>query len=565
MEDCQSDEEEEDTRNNEDTKRLIADLNDVHAKQNESSLKLLQAVEGWRLLTIFGIVCIWYGVIVVWELKARPFWFLEVSATRRGVLDMIINAPWGLRLVASECGLVGHSALLASDTAAFFAFIVAGQKKDLHQLEKASVLAIIQGATMLHLVTVNKIVSEAVRASNDPRALTSIFWIIGKPFELTTLALSGSLLEWTPVRISYMPGLTIASLLAAIVIGFGQNLHSRSTRYVQQQNIANHKKKIFLGLGFILGLASSCIAALALFPNFYQWQRLLIATIAVVLCGLTPLYLVLESELAAIGAFFILRACCTLDVRGATFLYYTEPLPGFPQLDEFFMSTILGYVAEICALAGILIYKNYLKKWETRKVFQLVAALTCLSNLSAIPLIYWRLFASYPFFDRLAIIIEEAISVIVLNVNDVPLTLLVSTRCQPGNDATVFALLGSTRHFANQFAPFAGNLILSLLGANPKDKPGDRADVDALNRLWIAKFIVALTVLLPAFSPIIRLIPENDIGGTATSVTRADNTSSHRHNSTSVCSVEEEEETAATSSTGTSIGMIAVARGNINK
>ena len=211
-------------------------------------------------------------------------------------------------------------------------------------------------------------------------------------------------------------------------------------------------------------------------------------------------------EIASVNGYRMLDHMARPDLRAVTFLFYTDPKTFYrdgPHLDPFFYSAIMGVVARAAAFGGVVVYRSYLRDWSFRSVFRLVAILSCVAHVGALP-VYLRLFKSSRLLDMGFILLEEAIRVVVKHLTDIPSTVLQSRCCRKGNDSAVLALCGSARFLSEPVQTYSAILLLSYFQVNPSSQ---KTDGDHLRHLWKVKLLAAAVGLVPAIFFLDAMIP----------------------------------------------------------
>lgn len=205
--------------------------------------------------------------------------------------------------------------------------------------------------------------------------------------------------------------------------------------------------------------------------------------------------------IARIQTFVIIQNMFTISVESATFFFFTDDALQYPEGPHFsiaFYVSVLGIVGSICAVVSVVAYQIIMKHWKYRSVLIFNNLVYCVVSLLNVVLFRrWNVAWGIP--DTVFVLGAEVFQVIIGQWTHIPMTILMSSLCPKGVEATMFALLAGSSNLGASLAQYQGAFIMEVFGINPRGLPGESA---AFSNLWKASLISTLVLIIP-----VALIP----------------------------------------------------------
>lgn len=238
----------------------------------------------------------------------------------------------------------------------------------------------------------------------------------------------------------------------------------------------------------ILSLATSLVGLLDLSP-LTLFVMSLVGAPLMILC----FFLLVDRRIAKIQAFVIVQNMFTLSLDAATFFFYTDSIeayPDGPHFSSFFYVTVMGALATLLALLGVISYQVWMTRWRYRTVL-LVTNLLYVGVSTTNLFFFTRWNVAWGFPDWLFVLGSEGLQVVTAVWSSLPFNVMMLQLCPPGLEASMYALLAGSSNLGSALSQYQGAFVLDALGIRPTGAPGEGAQFD---QMWIA---VALNTFLP--------------------------------------------------------------------
>jgi hypothetical protein len=212
---------------------------------------------------------------------------------------------------------------------------------------------------------------------------------------------------------------------------------------------------------------------------------------------IAALFLLLEDRrVALIQTYVLLQSVCNISTSSADFFFFTDTAAQYPEgphFSTFFYVTVMGIVATLLYLAGVLLYKRFMEEWRFRTVLRLSNALLILfGSLNVVLVLRWNVAAGLP--DWLFVLGAEGLQMVTSAWASMPVSLLMIQLCGPGIEATTYALMAGCANLGRALAQYIGAFLLEVLGVRPTGAVGESAQ---FANLWQASLIALLLPLIP--------------------------------------------------------------------
>jgi len=209
-------------------------------------------------------------------------------------------------------------------------------------------------------------------------------------------------------------------------------------------------------------------------------------------------FALVDPQVARVQAFVIIQNMFTVSVESAAFFFYTdtpEQYPEGPHFSSFFYVTVMGCLATVLALVGVVTYNMFMSHWSYRRTLLVTNLLYILVSLTNVPFfLRWNVAWGLP--DWLFVIGSEALQVVTGVWTSLPFRVMMLQLCPQGLEATMYALLAGSSNLGNALAQYQGAFLLDVLGVKPRGQPNESAQFD---NLWIVVLINTLLPIIPLF------------------------------------------------------------------
>ncbi|CAK76688.1 unnamed protein product (macronuclear) [Paramecium tetraurelia] len=175
------------------------------------------------------------------------------------------------------------------------------------------------------------------------------------------------------------------------------------------------------------------------------------------------------------------------------FFFYTEVLGFNPK----FLGQ-LKFMYAVASISGVLIYNNYLRDIQFRKIFLVTTFLYYLCYQSIIILVT-RKNVEWGINDKIFCIGDQVMLQFVGELNIMPVLVLACRMCPKHIEATMYAMLMSTINFGSMLGSWLGALFLIWMKIDQTD----------YSRLWLFIAITGVFILLPL--PWLYVVREDEI------------------------------------------------------
>jgi len=216
-------------------------------------------------------------------------------------------------------------------------------------------------------------------------------------------------------------------------------------------------------------------------------------------CGtiqLASFYIFTNPVIAKVQTFFFLSNLCSISIDSAAFYFFTDneaQFPDGPHFSEFFYLSVIGTVASVCSILGVIIYNCFMKEWKYRYIFIGSNTLLILVNLLNIVIFKrWNKKIGIP--DSVFVLGGNAFQQVVASWTWIPGVILLSHLCPNKMEAIMYALLAGSSNLGSNIAGHLGAVELELLGIRPDGSHNETAQFD---NLWIASLISTLLPIIP--------------------------------------------------------------------
>lgn len=210
----------------------------------------------------------------------------------------------------------------------------------------------------------------------------------------------------------------------------------------------------------------------------------------------------LSPVIARCNAFAMLTSCFGISISGASFYFYTDDAiayPAGPHFTPFFFNTVMGCIAQLCSLLGIVAYQRYLTRFTFRTVFMFSQAVT--AGLSCLDvMMFARVNVKLGISDHVMVLGASAMENLVAQWNWMPQVLLFSRLCPKGMEAMMYALLAGSANLGSTISSNLGAFVLHSFRIQPTGSQGDAAQFE---HLWL----VALLATLMPLGAVLLLVP----------------------------------------------------------
>lgn len=326
-----------------------------------------------------------------------------------------------------------------------------------------------------------------------PDLLTYVWFGISVAGLLSAMA-SGAVIQFLGANTCYLIG-AVPAMLVVVPVVFGyfeeeqlndEEVSSIRSRFAQQKGVCL--------LCVMMLVMTLTLSASGLFIRNSSIAAALGATLSLVM--LASMSLVLSPTIAKFNAFSLLQTSFTFPTWGASFYFYTntpEQYPEGPHFSPFFVTTVMGTIASVVSIFGIVSYNRYLKGYNYR--WLLVFANIAFSLLSLLEVIVFsRLNVRLGIPDEVFALGGSVLLAVVQEWMWLPQVVINSCLCPEGMEATMFALLAGSHSLGTGISYNMGAFLLGSLGVRPS---GQENESDQFDNLWIASLI---GTVLPLFS-----------------------------------------------------------------
>lgn len=231
-----------------------------------------------------------------------------------------------------------------------------------------------------------------------------------------------------------------------------------------------------------------------------------IVSISVSVIVLVCCSVVLTPVIAKFNAFALIAQIAIIPTSGASFYFYTDTAlqyPAGPHFSPYFFNTVMGTVAQLCSMAGVVLYQRHLKNWKYRHL--LIASnfvyflLNCLDAV-----VFARLNIAWGIPDHVCVLGLAAFENILYQWSWMPQVVILSYLCPKGMEATMYALLAGCHNLGNTVSYNLGALVLQQFHVQPMGTVGD---AEQLENLWKASATAAALPFLTIMC-LYKLVPD---------------------------------------------------------
>jgi len=340
------------------------------------------------------------------------------------------------------------------------------------------------------------------RPQHGPDLLTYV-WTGITVGNLVATASAGPLIEWLGAFRIYAV-ITVPAVSVLLPTGLNwleETKISRSEAVAGRAKLAEQPELIILVV--LMGLATLVLVGVGLVQES-AWTNLAVASVVSAVVA-SAFMLLLRPMISRMNCFFFVQTCCTVDISGAAFYFFTDDKTEYPEGPHFsttFFASGLGVCVALLNLVGMWIYNHYMQTWSYRSLFVFANLLLCAVNSFGL-LVYtrWNLALGMP--DTLFVLGTWGTVGIVQMWMWLPGLVLLSQLCPSGVEATMFALLAGCHNLGLSVASYAGAYLLEALGVAPRGAVDEGRE---FKNLWVAGLVQAVApaltlVLLPWMIP----------------------------------------------------------------
>jgi MFS family permease len=252
--------------------------------------------------------------------------------------------------------------------------------------------------------------------------------------------------------------------------------------------------RVFLLCGIIGGtsLFTSLVGLLGL-PTLYLFIVSLVCAAAMIggLFALMPVRMI-----ALVQTYNILNSMCSISTSSADFFFFTdtpEQYPEGPHFSYFFYVTVMGLVATILSLVGIVLYNLFMTRWRFRTVLRFSSLMLILFTLPNIMFVNrWNVWLGIP--DAVFVLGAEALQVVTGTWASMPIGLMMLQLCPKDIEATGYAILAGSSNMGRALSQYFGAYLLEVFAIRPTGAPGESHQFD---NMWKITLISVLLPLIP--------------------------------------------------------------------
>jgi len=235
--------------------------------------------------------------------------------------------------------------------------------------------------------------------------------------------------------------------------------------------------------------------------NMCSLTKMTNAVVALIVVGImtTCFGVFLNPTIGRLGVFIVIQGACCIQIDGAAFYFFTdneEIFPGGPNFSDFFYSTGIHVIVDLCNLLAIAFYTCCMKNWSYRSMNMATNCALIAAHLYGV-LVFTRYNRVLGIPDKGFVLTSVAMDTITRTWMWLPQVLLTSQVCPRGSEATIFALVNGAANLGHSCASMIGAAVLEGFGVVPSGEPGD---AEKLAKLWevalFAALLPGLTVML---------------------------------------------------------------------
>jgi len=231
---------------------------------------------------------------------------------------------------------------------------------------------------------------------------------------------------------------------------------------------------------------------LAGLPTLYLFILSLVSAAVMIggLFGLMPV-----RQIALIQTYNILQSMCSVSTSGADFFFFTdtkEQYPEGPHFSNFFYVTVMGLVATVLSLLGVLLYQLFMTRWRFRTVLRMSNLMLILFSLPNI--IFFNRWNVGIIPDEVFVLGSEALQVVTSTWASMPIGLMMLQLCPKDIEATGYALLAGSSNMGRALSQYMGAYLLEVFNVRPT---GALRETHQFDNLWKVALISIFLPLIP--------------------------------------------------------------------
>eukprot|EP00405_Crypthecodinium_cohnii_P013192 CAMPEP_0206438504 /NCGR_PEP_ID=MMETSP0324_2-20121206/11670_1 /ASSEMBLY_ACC=CAM_ASM_000836 /TAXON_ID=2866 /ORGANISM="Crypthecodinium cohnii, Strain Seligo" /LENGTH=571 /DNA_ID=CAMNT_0053905977 /DNA_START=120 /DNA_END=1835 /DNA_ORIENTATION=+ len=479
------------------------------------TVELLSQAYGWRILglIVFGQ---WIVKGLVWGYcdVAMDFLFREyaVPGPRMQICRAIATLPWAIKplfgLVSDVAPLFGYKRgphMLLATVSGVTAYIVLSFAALRGLPVKGAVLCLFAGCLQVSVVDLLTEARYAEKVRDGPEYgpdLITFVWMGITLGNLIANATVGFILEhYGPTTVYACTVIPAALVLLPICLNWGEEKPCVQSFEQVKQRLRKDKELVFLVV--LMGASTLLLLFVGLMEQS-SWVNLGVGLVIGVLV-IGSFLVLLRPVIGLVVCFSFIQAVCALDVRGATFYFFTDDeveFPEGPHFSKLFFASGLGVCVSLLNLVGMVTYGRYMKTWRYHAMFIFANCVLCSLNLLCV-FIYTRSNVAWGIPDHIFVLSGWAATSMAFMWIIMPGVVLISHLCPEGIEATMYAMLAGSHNLGATISAFGGACLLEALNIRPNGSPNEGHQFD---NLWIASLVsaslpTAAVILLPWMIP----------------------------------------------------------------
>merc|ERR1740121_1892818 len=139
------------------------------------------------------------------------------------------------------------------------------------------------------------------------------------------------------------------------------------------------------------------------------------------------------------NAWSLIQSSLTLSTSSGAFYFMTddaEQYPEGPHFSDEFYTSVMGSVAAVLSLIGIIIYEKYMSKWKYRNLLVITNVAVALLNLLDI-MLYTRANVAIGIPDHVFVLSSSAVGNVIYQWQWLPQVIILSYLCPKDMEATM--------------------------------------------------------------------------------------------------------------------------------
>lgn len=229
---------------------------------------------------------------------------------------------------------------------------------------------------------------------------------------------------------------------------------------------------------------------------FYEPTRQAILLFFIIVAIIFGMWLCLRPSLAMTNTYFMLVRLTHIDIKGATFYFFTNNERQFPEGPHFsptFYVAGVGLTVAFLQMLAIFTYNRFMKHCTYRQILLWPVFIHVAASLADV-LLYTRYNVVLGIPDAFFILGSTAVHTASDMWQFMPSQVILAQLCPKGRlQATIYAILASSRNLGMTGGGFIGAFLLSWFDVQPAGRDGESHQFD---NLWKVQLFVAFAPLL---------------------------------------------------------------------